>query len=290
MKTRLPDIFTYIDFRKYLLDYYTARRSNDRLFTYALIGRKAGAQNQRTFFGNIVKGRITLTPENIVAFSALFGLSSAQTKFFKALVDYNQTTDPQEKMLRFEVLLRCNKGTSFTIDKETRAFYREWHHSAIRALLDIVDVRDNFSTLTAVLQPPLPMAKVRASIRLLNKLGLIKPDRHGFWKPTEKVIVSNTLIENTLIRQFQTRCLDQAKKILMDDAVSEKLNITMTICLSENARKLIYERIGEFKTGLRSIINKDDEPSTRVYHLNLNLFPMSSKEETVKRSRVRSSG
>lgn len=286
MKTALPDIFTYIDYRKYLLDYYTARRNDDRLFTHTFIGRQVGVQNPRSYFGTIVKGRTMLSSADAAGFAALLGLSTAETKFFNAMVNYNQTIDPHEKMLRFEVLLRCNKGISFTIDRETRAFYREWHHSAIRALLDIVDVRDNFSTLTAVLEPPLPVAKVRASIRLLNKLGLIKPDRHGFWKPTEKVIVSNTLIENALIRQFQTRCLDQAKKILMDDAVSEKLNITMTICLSESARRLIYERIREFKSGLRSIINKDDEPSTRVYHLNLNLFPMSSKEDAVKKPRV----
>lgn len=286
MKTMLPDIFTYIDFRKYLSDWYTAKSADDRTFTHAFIARQIGREDTRTYFGNLTKGRATLSTAEAGRFAALLGLSAVETKFFDALINYNQTCDPQEKMRRFEQVLRCNKGSSNVINKETRAFYGEWHHSAIRALLDIVDVRDDFGVLAATLLPPLPVAKIRASIRLLNRLGLVKPDRHGFWKPTEKTIVSNTQIENALIRQFQTRCLDRAKNVLMDDTVSEKFNIAMTICLSENARELFYERIRQFKSELRSIIHKDDGPSSRVYHLNLNLFPMSSKARTKKPSRA----
>ena len=286
MKTVFPDIFTYLDYRKYLLDCYTAKRTDDRTFTHTFIARQVGREDTRRYFGSVIKGRATLSTAEAGRFAALLGLSAVESKFFSALISYNQTCDPQEKMRRFEQLLRCNKGSSNIINKETRAFYGEWHHSAIRALLDMVDVRDDFHVLAATLLPPLPVAKIRASIRLLNRLGLVKPDRHGFWKPTEKTIVSNTRIENALISQFQTRCLDQAKNVLMDDAVSEKLNIAMTICLSEKARELFYERIKQFKSELRSIIHKDDGPSSRVYHLNLNLFPTSSKDCTKKPRRA----
>jgi uncharacterized protein (TIGR02147 family) len=277
MQTPYPDIYAYIDHRKFLHDFYVAKRSGDRTFTHTFIARQLGRHNARGFFSAVINGRISLSIADTARLATLLELNAAEKKFFGALVAYNQTENPEDKMQRFEQLLRCNKGSTPGVDRGMRAFYRDWHHSAIRALLDIVDVRDDFSALGAVLLPPMPVAKVRSSIRLLNRLGLIRPDRHGFWKPTEKVVTGGNQVENVLIRQFQTRCLDQARNALMDDTVSEKLNIAMTICLSENARQLLYERIRHFKGELRSIISKDDAPSSCVYHLNLNLFPMSSK-------------
>jgi hypothetical protein len=45
--------------------------------------------------------------------------------------------------------------------------------------------------------------------------------------------------------------------------------------LSNEACGRITQRMEQFKSEIRSIVHKDERPASRVFHLNVNLFPMS---------------
>jgi uncharacterized protein (TIGR02147 family) len=278
MTNQLPDIFQYIDFKKYLEDYYSIKKVLDRKFTHLYICKRLGQKNAKSYFNNVVKGRIDITPTFVDRFIDLLELKSDEAKFFRALVNYNQTSSPNEKEFFFDQLVRLNKTPHQVIDKNAYAFFKDWHHSVIRALLDIVDFKDDYKSLTRRLFPPITLKEARDSIALLKKTGLIKQDERGFWKPSEKVIVTGDLIKDAMIKQFQMKYLDLAKYALADDSMTMNRNITMTISLSDKAFDRISDRIKQLKTEIRSLIHKDLLPSTRIYHLNLNFFPLSITE------------
>jgi uncharacterized protein (TIGR02147 family) len=276
MTNQLPDVFQYIDFRKYLQDYYLKKKVLDRGFTHTYICHRLGQKNAKSYFNNVVKGRIDITATFIDRFISLLELNSDEAKFFRALVNYNQTRSPNEKEFFFDQLVRLNKTPHQVVDANAYAYYKEWRHSVVRALLDIIDFKDDYKSLTSRLFPRLTIREARDSITLLKQTGLIKQDERGFWKPTDKVLVTGDFIKDAIVKQFQIKCLDLAKNALADDTYKMKRNITMTVSLSEKGYERISKRIMQFKSEVRSIIHKDEVSANRVYHINLNLFPLSS--------------
>jgi uncharacterized protein (TIGR02147 family) len=278
MKNVFPDIFNYLDFRLYLNDYYAAKKSADKSFTHTFICRHLGQENAKSYFNNVVKGRVAISATFIDRFISLLELTPPQAKFFRALVNYNQTDSIHEKEFFFDQLIRLNKTPCATISKEAYVFYREWYHGAIRALLDIIDISDDYKLVATSLLPPISEKKALESIQMLINLELIGKNELGYWKPTQKMISTGSLARDEIVRRFQLKCLDQAKIALADERINAKRNITMTISVSGKARDQIMERIAQWKSELRSIIQKDDHPPSSVYHLNLNFFPMSVEE------------
>lgn len=275
MKTEYLDIFHYIDYRKYLEDYYSRRKSLDSSFTHEYICHRLGQENAKSYFNNVVKGRANVTPAFTDRFIDLLGLKSDEAKYFRALVNYNQTISPHEKEFFFDQLVQLNSTPHHVIDRNAYTYYKEWYHSAIRALLDIININNDYKTLASKLFPQITFKQARESITLLDRLGLISKDKKGFWKPTDKVIVTGEAIKDAMVKQFQMKCLEHARAVLASGSNQTHRNITLTMSLSDKAYERTIRRIQQLKSELRSIAHKDDIPPTKVYHLNVNIFPMS---------------
>jgi uncharacterized protein (TIGR02147 family) len=269
------NIFAYIDYRKYLLDYYNYRKSIDAGFTHTYVCFKLGQENSKSYFSNVIKGRIDVTSTFIDRFIDFLSLDTNEAHYFRALVNYNQSSSAHEKEFFFDQLVRLNNTSHSLVDKKAYAYYKEWYHSAIRALLDIVDFNDDLNVLVKKIHPKISLKQARDSINLLKELELIVQNDQGFWKAADKVISTGVVGHDELIERFQIACLDHAKNVIINGANLDYRNITMTVSLSDEAFKQITERTKQYKSEIRSIVQKDQEKPSRVYHINLNLFPMS---------------
>jgi len=275
MEIKPPIIFEYIDFKKYLEDYYSKRKSIDPAFSHAYICHRLGQGKSKSYFNNIVKGRATITPTFVDRFIELLELKPHEAKYFRALVNYNQTTSPHEKEFFFDQLVSLNSTPHKIVDKNAYEFYKDWFHTAIRALLDIIDFNNDYKALASKLYPSITLKQARESVDLLKKTGLIAKNSQGFWKPTDKVIVTGDFIKNALVKQFQMKCLDHGKSVLASETELGQRTITLTLSLSDEACDRITQRMEQFKSEIRSIVHKDEKPASKVVHVNLNLFPMS---------------
>ena len=125
MTKQLPDIFLYIDYRKYLEDYYSTMKALDPGFSHTYICHCLGQKNAKSYFNNVVKGRIDITATFIDRLISLLKLNRDEAKYFRALVNYNQTASSSEKEFFFDQLIRLNKTPHRLIDKNAYSFYKE---------------------------------------------------------------------------------------------------------------------------------------------------------------------
>lgn len=279
MKTSLPNIFEYIDFRKYLEDYRKARRQIDPGFTHAYICHKLGQPNARSYFNNVVNGRKNVTTNFVDLFVKLLELGSAEAKFFRALVNYNQATGADEKEFYFDQIVQSNRTPFKRLEKNTYAYYKDWYHSTVRSLLGVIDFKNNYKDLAARLLPPITIPQLKSSIKLLVDLGLIAPDSRGYLKPLDKVLSTGEKVKDHILQQYQIRALDLGKDAIANDACNPKHTLTYTLFVSDTGYNRIINRMEQFQSEVRSIIHKDEEKPTRVYQVNLQIIPKSSKLE-----------
>ena len=279
MKQSLPNIFEYIDFRKYLEEYRKARREIDPGFTHAFICHKLGQPNARSYFSNVINGRKNVTPGFIDLFIKLLELGPAEAKFFRALVNYNQATGANEKEYYFDQIVQSNRTPVALLEKSTYAYYTAWYHSTVRSLLGVIDFKDDYKDLAGRLLPPITVPQAKASIKLLVKLGLIAPNSRGYFKPVDKVLSTGEKVQDHLLQQYQIRAFDLGKDAIANAACEPKRTLTYTVFVSDTGYNRIIGRMEQFQSEVRSIIHKDEAAPTRVYQINLQIIPKSSSLE-----------
>lgn len=268
----LPNIFEYIDYRKYLEDYRLARKEWDEGFTHTYICFKLGQRGSRTLYNNIVRGRKNLSAEFIKRFNMLLELNAEEAVYFRVLVLYNQSTEVQEKELYFEQLVQMNNTPKRELGEELFEFYNHWYYSSIRALLDIYDFKSNYKQLAEKLKPQITVNQAKESISLLRKLGMIDKNKDGYFKPVEKSITTGEKIDHHQVKKYQLQCLDQAKMAVMDNDPSSYKSSTLTLSISQKGFERILKRTEQYRKEVFAIVNKDEDIADRVYQVNVQLI------------------
>jgi uncharacterized protein (TIGR02147 family) len=270
----LPSIYQYTDFRTFLDEYQKARLKVEPGFSASYICKQLGIPNSRSYFRDVINGR-PLSRTFVERFIALLGFDADEAMFFRVLVSSNQAADATEREFYFDQLIGLNKAPGKVIDPQLFELYREWHHTAIRAILDIYDCGDDYAALARMVYPAITATKARASIRLLEKLGLITRNGQGHYKPTDKVITTGAYINDTLVKRYQIQCLELAKTILMNNIDRPHNNMTNVLSVSEAGFRKIEKKMQQFRAEILTIVQKDEQRADRVYQLNVQLFPSS---------------
>jgi uncharacterized protein (TIGR02147 family) len=273
-ETHLPDIFGYNDFRRFLRDCQKARRATDRAFTKSAICKRMGLPKTRSYLNDVLNGK-HVTATFVERFAKAFGLKGDEARFFRVLVQFNQASNAEEREMYFEQIIGLNRTPRKVVDPAAYAFYKEWHHGVIRALLDVFDFRDDYTALAKRVFPAITARKAKDSIALLKRLGLIRQDSRGYYKPTDKSVSTGPYVRDELVRQYQVKTLELAKNAVVRNHRLPQNISTNTLSVSEEGYRRLEKRLQEFKSEIRSLVHKDDQPASRVYQLNIQLFPSS---------------
>jgi len=113
------------------------------------------------------------------------------------------------------------------------------------------------------------------SVKLLKTLGLVAPDAKGCLRPTEKSIATPDYIKDEIIRQYQVNSLELAKWCILKNASLPQLVATNVISISDKGYKRLEKKIQRFRSEVRALVHKDEDPAQKVYHFNILMFPNS---------------
>ena len=274
MAAKLPNLFEYNSFRRYLADYQRARQKGEPHFTRSFICRSLGLPRTRSYFSDVLNGK-EVSKTFVERFIKLLQLNKIEAQFFRVLVQFNQAETSDEREFQFQQLISLNRTPTRTMDPASYLYYQEWYHGAIRALLEVYDFTDDYAALARTLFPSVSTRKVRESIALLTRLGLVAPNEQGFLKPTEKSISTGPVDDGELIKQYQMQTIDLAKSVLLQRCRRPHLLTTNVVSVSEEGYRRLQRHLTTFRAQTRSLVHKDENRADRVYYLNIQLFPIS---------------
>lgn len=280
---RLPDLYSYFDYRKYLADYYRNRKEFDPGFSHTYICYRLGQRNSKSYFANVINGTRNMSSEFISRMIDLLDFDTEKANYFRALVNYNQTTNQNERDYYFDQLIERSETEKRLISSDEYAFYKEWHHGVIRALLDIHNISDNYESIARIIRPALTVRQVKKSIHLLESLKLIEKNPQGYYKPTQKSVKTEDFVRDELIERYQIECLEMAKTVLMNKDDQPREISTNILSISEEGLKKIQDKLLKFREEVRAIVHGDEKPADRIYQLDIQLFPNSSCFSSKKR-------
>lgn len=274
----IPSLYEFQDFRKYLAAWLAAKKEDDPRFNGAEVHRRLGLPKTRSFFPDVVAGR-RITPSFVERFVVLLELDRSEAMFFRCLVRLDQATSPEERELAFDQVVALDRTPRTVLDGKAMAFYRDWRHGAIRALLDTGDYGDDVARICREIVPRLTPGQVRESLDLLAELALIAKNEAGFWKPTETSVSTPEGTRDELVLQLQLQHLELAQKSLLSKEAPERLLATNVVSTSRETALQIERKLERLRAEIRAMVARDPDPASEVLLFQLSLIPLKKPSQ-----------
>jgi len=269
----MVNIFEYFDYRQFLKDFYEEQKRLKPYFSYRFISGRV--KLNPGYLVKLFQGKIHLGVRNIVAFADLMNILGKEREYFIELVHFGRAKHQNEIERRFD-RLQSIKGIRFrTVADNTVEFFTHWYHMAVRSLISIYpfDGKD-YRLLGSLLSPRITAAEARNSIRLLEKLALVKKGEDGFYHVTEQFISTGEKWSSAAIRSHQRKFMELAMASLETTPRDIRDISTVTMTFSTRDMEALRERVKQFRQDLL-LMSKDSSNEDSVMQLNIQVFPVA---------------
>jgi len=272
-------VFKYTDYRAFLKDYYLDRKKTVRRFSYRVFCGLAGIKSPGHLM-LILSGKANVSTDLAQRLCAAMDLNKRECEFFLGLVEFNQAQSHDAKKNALEKMLSLEKTPVRLVSADHYKYYETWYHSAIRALVEFMDVTDEYDRLAGMLEPPITPAQARRSVALMLKLGLITRDGNGFLRPAEAGVDTGVQGGSTAIVNYGLSTIDLARRAIRDMPAKERKFSWVTAGVSAKGYGAILDKIRKFRADVAEIAAADS--AERVYQVNIQVFPLSKSSESAE--------
>lgn len=267
-------VYQFIDYRRFLEHWFQEQKRKKRHFSHRWFAKKAGITSP-SLLKAVMDGKRNLTSRSIEQVSAAMDLSFKEMRYFTHLVHFNQAKTAREKQEHYAVL-RSMAGTvgEAVLKPDQYDYYDKWHTSVLRELVCLHDFKEDWALLGRAVMPPISAAEARKGVELLVKLGLVARKEDGRYRQTRAAIIADGAATHLAVRSFMDTMLDHAKLALHGVDRKERHISSITLGASPAVYDALVAEVQAFKDRVKAIVSRDPD-SSRVYHLNLGLFPGS---------------
>jgi len=269
---KIPSVFEYQDYRRFLEDYFAARRSVDDKFSIRGFTLQAGLPvSNSSYFSKVIAGKRNLTLDLQYKIAKAMKLGSSGIKYFGLLVRFNQSKDPEAKSHLFQELAKQSKSKARTLTKESLEYYARWQYSILRAFFGINQKEKNPGSIGKRIFPPISAQEVEEGIKLLLALGLITKTANGYVPSEANIGVereNRDLVGKSRILEMLRLALEVFPRLPPESRDFSAL----TVYISKAGFEGLQEKIRTFREDVKVLVSEDKDED-RIYTLSLQLFP-----------------
>ena len=266
------NIFDYLEYREYLRDYYQEQKRTKPFFSYRFIGNRVGMDS--SFVIKVLQGVLHISAKKIENFIKLLNLNAQEAEYFEALVHFCRAKMQRQRSVYFDKLFSISNVKAHSLQAHHYEFFRKWYYSAIWAIINCSPFLGDFAALADKCVPPVTVWDAKRAVKLLDRLGLIKKEKDGAYYTTDANLTTGQKWQSPAIEGFQREMVRLAGESVERFTKDERDLSTITLCVDEKILPEIREHVRQFRSSLVKLINAHGG-STKVYQLNVQLFPLS---------------
>jgi uncharacterized protein (TIGR02147 family) len=275
----LPQLFEYLDYRKFLADFYDAKKRLNPLYSYRVFARKAGFNNQG-FFIDVVKRRKKLSDNAVKKMIRGLGLTDEEAKYFTYLVKYDQAKNGDERDLLLKKLIEFKNRTPFSsLSSNYARYYLKWYNPVIREIIAVEGFDGDFQKIADKIFPAVTAAQVKESVDTLESLGIIEKDAEKGYVATEMKLRPNMKELREAVKNLHRHWIEHSvaamDAITPDERYISSLMAGLPASIVPELTKK-FEELKEYVLTTAADHENDPEKEMRIYQFNFQLFPRSA--------------
>lgn len=271
---RKTNLFRYVDYRKFLRDWYHEAKSSRASFSFRTFSKRAGFQSPN-FFKLVMDGDRNLTEESLPTFMKGLKLNKQEQDFFRNLVFFNQAKNHDQKDFYYQRLLQSRKFNQLKpIDKDHYAYCSNWYHPVIRELVVSKKFDGTPEWIAKRITPQITVAQVEKSIELLERLGFIEKVGEGKWRQSSPLISTGPEVASLALLNYHLNLLDLTKEQLASIPADRRDVSALTLGITDEHLPKLKKMIQDFRKEILKYVSLDTHPDT-VVQLNIQMYPMT---------------
>jgi uncharacterized protein (TIGR02147 family) len=264
-------IFEYLDYRRFLQDYYARRKAENPAFSYENFARKAGLKS-KGMLHDILTGKRALSKESVFKVGEAMGLDEKALAYFEDLVSYGQAKTLKEKSIFFRRLKEKSPRTRIQkIRDDGYEFYSQWYFNTLRELLPLIRFKGDFEALGSMLNPAITAVQTRKAVELLVRLGLLEKTRTGY-RQNDHLLTSGDDVQAMALRDFHLQNMALAADSIDKMARTERDHSCLIVPFSKEGFEALKSDIQAFRKKVLKMSEEDAHPN-RIFHVNFLVFP-----------------
>lgn len=269
----MQHLFSYIDYRDFLHDYYNERKLEAPWFSLRVFGSKL--EINAAYLFRIMQKREHLSLKKVSVISEYFGFKSVETEYFEALIGFSRAKTDNEAMLFYDKISQLKGGIkSKFLDSLQYEYYKKWYYSAVLAVIGFFPVKNNYLQLGKMVFPQISASEAREAVELLDKLQLIHRNTNGIYERTHLHITSGAKYKSLAVKQFQKEMINLSA-LAIESFPKELRDVSsLTVTMKKDTLEEIKEILKNCRDAIISRVAEDKETDC-AYQINIQVFPIS---------------
>lgn len=288
MKLASPEIFGFLDYRRYLAAVYDARKSS-RGFSFRAFSKLAGFSSPN-FLKLVIDGERNLSSQAATQVAHGLNLHGHALEYFKVLVAMNQTPHDTERvalLARLQALMP--HGRRREIGAEGVQYLSSWLYPVIRDLIAADDFREDPYWISRRLRGRVGAEEARNAINFLLQHGYVRRNGAGRLEAADDVVLSTDEVRSLAVRSYHRSMLGEAIEALSTVKVEEREYGALTVGIPRSALPELKGRIKAFRKELHTWIMSQGVLATpvgesEIIQINIQMFPHTERS-AVKNNR-----
>jgi uncharacterized protein (TIGR02147 family) len=226
---------------------------------------------------NLKSGISLPTVEKI---SSRLKLSKSESGFLRDLYLVDGKTNRGTRDIAMKSLSKARERTKIKeLDTEKFKVIAEWYHTAILQMTDLKQFRPEIEWIAIKLG--IAPERSRRAVERLFDLGLLfKDSQTAQWKQHPELMVTESEIPATAIRQYHRQMMQKAFRAIDEVPVEHRNVQSMTFALPKDRYREVCGKIQDlFKeawelSGSESKDSNQESPKDSLYAINVQFFPL----------------
>ncbi|MEZ4870729.1 MAG: TIGR02147 family protein [Bdellovibrionales bacterium] len=280
---QLPVLAEFTDYREYLQAFYDCRRHQTRgdlrPYSYAHFSAAANIKSPN-YLKMVIQKKRNLSAAMIDKFSKAMNLNKKSSEEFRALVNYNQATEPLERNRCLKILSDLRVKSSIEEGNLTQEDFDRvpsWVSWALVALTDAGVTDFDEEKIFETLKGRAKKDEIRKCLQKLISEGQLE-EVEGEIRKTGRQMKDADKIPSELVKKLQAQLIYLGLESLFNDEASDREFGTITLSLTEAEYDKLKFDVRHFrkKVYAEALLHREQNgPGDKVYQLNFQLFPLS---------------
>lgn len=157
-----------------------------------------------------------------------------------------------------------------SLDTEKFKVIAEWYHAAIIQMTDLKDFKPNTAWISKQLD--VPPERIKRAVERLFSLGLLF-EENGTWKQHPDLMVTESEIPMTAIRQYHRQMMQKAFRSIEEAAIERRFIQSMTLAIPRDRYRDVCGKIQNLLKEAWELSEGDSK--TDLYAINVQFFPLT---------------
>lgn len=268
------DIFEYFDYRRFMTDYLELVKSVRPRFSMRAFSKHCGF-NSPNYVSLILSQRRNLNTQTLKRVAKACKLDAQQTRYFKALVEWNQSKE-EEKDLHFDEIYRMQLSRKQKLlSKSQNVILGKWYYHVLREIVLLPDFKNDPQWVAQRLGHQIAPHEIEKAFEILIQQGLLS-ENEGTLIQSDPIVSTTDDEVNKLIQQFHIDMIPQSVRAIRTNEILDRDYRAMTMSISKESFRKIKKEIKKLEERIVEIATKDKKPE-HVYQLNLQLFHITQE-------------